>query len=67
MKFSKAVRFTDTENVEVKPFVDALVNQLIRQAVEPNMPRESQIPVVITLLKMDWGKHSRGERWEGGF
>lgn len=40
---------TNAEHVKVKAFIDTLIHQLIREAVKPYMPRELQIPAIITL------------------
>lgn len=47
--FQQRIIVTDAENVEYEAILDALVDKLVRQIVEPDVPRERQSPYMILL------------------
>lgn len=47
--FQQRIIITDAENVEYEAILDALVDKLVRQIVEPDVPRERQSPYMILL------------------
>lgn len=47
--FQQRIIITDAENVKYEAILDALVDKLVRQIVEPDVPRERQSPYMILL------------------
>lgn len=47
--FYLRIIITDAENIEYEAILDALVDKLVRQIVEPDVPRERQSSYLILL------------------
>lgn len=45
----ESIPLTDTEDVKVEALVDALVHQLVWEAVKPHMTRQTKFTSLLTL------------------